>query len=384
MIIFYPSNPEGIVNPVVILDALDSSDRFSDLEVLSQVYKNFKAESFSALSLPSVYSCSYEFEFSHNSIPLGEGIKTQFIGTISSPPSALVSQFSPKYFTSAMSIEQMADVASTIANPQTTITNAALIVRDQKNNYISRQFIAYAAQIQPDIFGSTTTMIIHGAAIDDILIKSEFAFQLDKKFPLATQLTAMLTKAGYIPIFKVGAATEYGVFQTVYPASDKLFQPMKLRELLDEICLQNKLVYKIDDKVITFHSQTDKPLDYEKSEFSFLGYSGALAWAVGVENYANIKFKTPYFDARLFQPITIWNDIKSAFFDGLNSNGSISLPSSFLPIPPMSYDASIIRYVIRRSTEEIVCEVTATNNWLLSQMRIDGILEAKIYAGAAG
>jgi hypothetical protein len=374
MIIFYPSTPEGIVNPVVILDALDSSDRYTDLQVLAQVYKNFKADNAQAISSPSIYSCSYEFEFTHNGIPLGEGIKTQFLGTISSPPASLVSQFSPKFFTSAQSIDQMADVASKIANPRTTITNAALVVRDQKNNYVSRQFVAYTAQIQPDVFGATTTMVIHGAALDDILIKSEIAFQLDKKFPLSTQLTTMLTGAGYVPIFNMGDANANGVFQTIYPTSDKLFQPMKLRELLDEVCLQNKLVYHIDDKVVNFYSQTDKPTLYEKAEFSFLGYKGSLAWAIGVENYANIKFKTPYFDARLFQPITIWNDIKTAFFDGLVKNGNISLINS--------YDANIIRYTLRRTQDEIVAEVTATNNWLLSQMRIDGILEAKIYAGA--
>ena len=374
MIIFYPSTPEGIVNPVVILDALDSSDRYSDVEVLAQTYKNFKADNAQPISSPSIYSCSYEFEFTHNGIPLGEGIKTQFLGTISSPPASLVSQFSPKFFTSAQSINQMADVASKIANPQTTITNAALVVRDQKNNYVSRQFVAYAAQIQPDVFGATTTMVVHGAALDDILLKSEIAFQLDKKFPLSTQLTTMLTKAGYTTIFNVGDATANGVFPTVYPVSDKLFQPMKLQALLDEICLQNKLVNVIDGKVVTFYSQNDKPSLYQKAEFSFLGYKGSLAWAIGVENYANIKFKTLYFDARLFQPITIWNDIKTAFFDGLVKNGNTSLINS--------YDANIIRYSLRRTQDEIACEITATNNWLLSQMRIDGILEAKIYAGS--
>jgi hypothetical protein len=389
MIIFYPAVSDAPINPIVIMDALDSSDRYSDAEVKALVLKNVPSgvninilalasisiETASVVNDPSIFSCTYDFEFSHNSIPLGEGIKTQFIGSISSPPAALVAQFSPKYFTSAQSLDQMSNAFSKIANPQTTITHAALVVRDQNNNYISRKFITYAAQVQPDPYGSTTTMIIHGASIDDILIKSEVAFMLDKKLPLMGQLSSMLSKAGYTAVFGT-----FAVYDN--PVSDKLFQPMSMRELLDEICLQNKLVYKIEDKVVTFYSQTDKPLDATKSEFSFLGYKGALAWAVGVENYANIKFKTSYFDARLFQPITIYNDIKSAFFAGLNASGNAALVSSFLPIAPLSYDASIIRYVLRRTPDEIVAEVTATNNWLLSQMRIDGILQASVYVAA--
>ena len=381
MIIFYPAISDAPINPIVIMDALDSSDRFSDLEVKALVYKNvptgvninilavasISIETPSVVNDPSIFSCTYDFEYSHNGIPLGAGIKTQFIGTISSPPSALVAQFSPKYFTSAQSLDQMSDAFSKIANPQTTITHAAIVVRDQSNNYIARKFIAYAAQIQPDPFGATTTMVIHGAAIDDLLIKSEVAFSLNKKLPLMGQLSSMLEKAGYTANFAT-----FAVYDN--PVSDKLFQPMKLRELLDEICLQNKLVYKIDGTVVTFYSQTDKPIDTEKSEFSFLGSKGSLAWAVGVENYANIKFKSQYFDARLFQPITVYNDIGTAFFSGLAQSASVSRYAS--------YDANIIRYVMRRTPDEICMEITATNNWLLSQMRIDGILEASVYAAA--
>ena len=365
MIIFYPAS-DVVVNPVVILDALDSSDRFSDAEVMAQVLKN--APEKVTVLIPSIYSCSYEFEFSHNGIPLSEGLKTRFVGVISSPPSSLVSQFSPKFFTSAKSIDDMVNAFSKFANPQVTVTHAALVVRDQKNNYVSRSFIAYAAQIQPDPYGSTTTMVIQGAAIDDLLIKSEVAFILDKSLPLAGQLTTLLGNAGYTAVYQTKA-----VYSN--PVSGVLFPPMQINKLLDEICLQNKLIPSVSGKVVTIYSQGEKPLvpDTDEAVFSFLGYKGALAWGIGIENYANIKFKTPYFDARLFQTITNYNDIHSAFFNGLVQNGDLSKMNS--------YDANIIRYVLRRSSDEIVTEVTATNNWLLAQMRVDGILETAIYSG---
>jgi hypothetical protein len=367
MIIFYPFS-KPVTVPVVILDALDSSDRFSDAQVLMCCYK-YAPDEVTFIAPPEIFSCTYEFEFSHNGIPLGEGIKTHFTGSILSPPAALVSQFSPKYFTSAQSADDAADAFSKIANPQTTVTYAALVVRDQANNYIGRKFVAYAAHVEPDIFGATTTMAIYGASVEDIFINSEIAFILDKTKPLALQLTALLASAGHTAVFSTMTST---------PVADKMFPPSRLRELLDEICLQNKLVYTISDsKVVTFLSQTEAPLlDFDIQKFSFLGYAGSLAWAIGVENYVNIRFKTPYFDAHLFQPITLYNDINSAFFSGLAKKEGLSLIDA--------YDAYIIRYTIRRSSEEIVTEVTASNNWLLSQMRVDGILEAKVYSASLG
>ena len=112
-----------------------------------------------------------------------------------------------------------------------------------------------------------------------------------------------------------------------------------------------------------------------ENRFSFLGYGmSALIWGVGVENYANVKFKTPIFDARLLDKITIYNDSQSALFSGFKATIPIALPGI-----PMAYDAYIIRYTIERNVSELCCEVTATNNWILAQTRIDGILEPKIY-----
>ena len=115
---------------------------------------------------------------------------------------------------------------------------------------------------------------------------------------------------------------------------------------------------------------------FYKNTFSFLGYKGALIWGVGVENYANVKFKTPIFDAVLFDKITIFNDSQSALFQGFKK--ATEKIGKFIP---ESYDAYILRYTIDRNDTEICCEVTATNNWLLAQIRIEGILESKIFGG---
>ena len=100
-------------------------------------------------------------------------------------------------------------------------------------------------------------------------------------------------------------------------------------------------------------------------------------WGVGVENYANVKFKTPIFDAKLFDKVTLYNDSQSALFEGFNKASP-----RMGALVPAAYDAYVLRYAIDRNDTELCCEVTATNNWLLAQMRIDGILESKIFGGA--
>ena len=152
---------------------------------------------------------------------------------------------------------------------------------------------------------------------------------------------------------------------------------MKLNELLDEICMQNKLVPVVDGKMITIYSQTDKPSKLDTAlEFSFLGAAGAIAWAPGIENYTNLRFKTEYFDAKLFRPVKIYNDIKNEMFAGFAESNSVS----DVKINCKIYDGYIIRYALTRSSAEITAEVTVSNNWLFAQMPIDGILEKTVYA----
>jgi hypothetical protein len=167
------------------------------------------------------------------------------------------------------------------------------------------------------------------------------------------------------------------------PVSGRLFQPMTLSKILDEICLQNKIIPDIDDKnkMVRFHAQNKAPDSTNapaQNSFSFFGYGkSSLMWGVGVENYANVKFKTAIFDARLFDKITLYNDSQSALFTGFKKASP-----QIGPLIPASYDAYVLRYAIDRNDSELCCEVTATNNWLLAQMRIDSILESKIYGGA--
>ena len=375
MLIFYTQvkNKTSMI-PIVIIDAMSSDDRFSTSDIQKAVNRNAPTDS--SLKLPQVYSCEYTAQFEHIGIPIG--IKTTFSGTLKSPPAALVSAFSPTFLTSTQSVKQLADALSTIPNGQSNITYAAMVVLGASGLPISRQFIIYAAPLYPDPYGTTTTMVLRGAMIDDVMIKSASFIQLDKKSSLRSQVSAFLSRQSPALTWNFDNVPNKG---NDLPATEMQLPVMKLHDLIGEICLQNKMIFVEDGVIITFYGQgqDSAPTNVEDpEEFSFLGSVGRIAWGLGIENYTNIKFKSAIFDCKLLRKITLYNDIGSAFFGGLTkSQNALSVNIN------NAYDAWVIRYAIRWSRTESICEVTASNNWLMSQFRVDGLLETAIYSNAA-
>lgn len=375
MLIFYSEvkNKTSLV-PVVVIDAMSSDDRFSTTEIQKAVYEN--APEYSSLKSPNIYSCEYSAQFEHVGIPLGSALKSTFSATIKSPPADLILAFAPTFNNSSQSISQMSDPNFKIPNVKTNITYAAIVVKGADGNTISRKFIVYAAPLYPDPYGTLITMVLQGAMVDDVLIKGTVAVQIDKKTSFKAQMDKFLSSLNP----PMTANYSYMSHSNDLPATEKLFPPMKLNVLLSELCLQNNLVYTIDysKKSVTFfgadQASAPKQQDYNVAEFSFLGSVGYMAWGLGVENYANIKFKSAIFDCKLFNKITIYNDIKSKFFGGL-----VKSPSALAVNITDAYDAWIIRYIIKWSRQESICEVTSSNNWVMSQFRVDGLMETAIY-----
>lgn len=370
MIMFYPT--VGVCTPIIVADMTDSSDQWSVTKAFALAVLN-KPEGVITVNKPKIYSCKYNYSVQHNGIPLGAALKMALRASISSPPSELIARVTVDYVSSAESIEQMSDALAEFANPQLRIMTAVVIERVSASAEMCRSFVAYSVILQPDALGTNATLYIKGASFNDALIRSELGFQLNITEPLNTQLTALCARLDYTCTFDTGVAA--GV-----PVSGRLFQPAPLAEILNEICLQNRIIPDIDEQhnTIRFHSQNTAPdaaIAPSRFTFSFLGYGkSALLWGVGVENYANVKFKTPIFDAKLFEKITIYNDSQSALFEGFRKASP-----KIGALVPASYDAYILRYAIDRNDMELCCEVTATNNWLLAQIRIDGILESKIF-----
>jgi len=378
MLIFYVKNKSSII-PVVIIDALSSDDRFDKTEIIAEVRKN--APDKTALSDYQIFSCEYTAQFEHVGVPMGQSIKTKFSGTLKSPPASLVKAFSPQFLTSQASLSDLTNSLSKIPNAQTSIVYSAFVVKGASGNMISRKFITYSAPLYPDPYGTTTTMIISGSMIDDIMIKQTSFCQIDKESSLKSQLETYLSEQE--PPWK-------GNFDNApnsddAPATEILLQPMTFFSFLREISEQNKMIAIPDPEKmqVEFWGQgqenAPKSQDSEIEKFSFLGSAGNMAWGLGVENYVNIKFKTAIFDCKLFKKIVLYNDIQSSFFEGLISSPS---PVTTFKEDVKTYDAWIIRYVIKWSRLESICQVTASNNWLMGIFRIDQFLESAIYQAA--
>jgi hypothetical protein len=370
MLIFYVKQEllgVSFTTPIVIIDAQSSDDRFTDIEIKKIVNVN-SPDKIKLSTFPKVYSCEYSMQFDHVGIPVGQALKVRFTASLKSPPAALVTAFSPTFLTSSRSMEEMSNRLGTIANPQTRVTYAAFAIKGQSGKeIISRQFIVYAAPLYPDAFGTNTTMVLAGSAIDDILIKSDVACQITKKLPLSVQVDKILAAMNPPKVGIYINAPE----MLLPPVSEILLPPMSLNNFLAEICMQNKLIPVNDGGKVIFYTATKQGVNIGLvPRFSFLGSAGFLAWGLGVENYANVKFKSAVFDCKLFGKIIMFNDIKSAFFSGLVKNSLFKMDA---------YDFWIIRYSIKWNREETISEVTATNNWLMSQFRVDGLLESAVY-----
>lgn len=359
MIIFYPPS-EFNCTPVAICDMTDSSDRWSPTEIMLAASQNIP-DNIDFIWPPAVFSCKYSYEVQHNGIPLGAGLKMTLSASIETPPADLIAQISVGFVSSAKSIEDMSSALSVYANPEFKIMTAVVVERG-----LSRSFVAYTVQLQPNSHGNTVTLYIKGTSIDDSIVRSALGFQLDKLLPLSTQIQTLASKFGYTCIFDTSVLS-------LIPVNGRLFQPTTLTKILDEICLQNKLIYMIKGKVISFYKQTTEPFVTleDVQEFSFLGYTGQIIWGVGIENYSNLKFKTSPYNVSLYDKVTVYNDSKSALFKGMNAN----------PTLVNSYDFYVIRYSLIRNNSELCAEITASNNWIMAQMRVDSILESKIFEG---
>ena len=368
MIIFYPPavSPAPCA-PVVVADMLDSSDQWSTDEILIAVKHN-KPKSIDLIQSPVTYSCKYNYTIQHNGTPLGAALRMSLQLAIKVPPAELVAQISVNYVASAQSIEEMENALAVFANPQLAIMSAVVVEKTGVST-ISRAFVAYSVTLQPDARGTTTTLFISAGSFDDTLIKSSLGFQLETKTSLRSQLEMLAASLEYTCTFDTNVGSDP-------PVCGRLFQPSTLPKILSEICLQNKLLYKIIGAEIRIYSQGKEPIINNSYKFSLLGSAGNIAWGVGIENFANVRFKTPVFDAVLFDKITMYNDNNSSIFTGLKKDASKSRALTD------AFSLYIIRYVITRNDSELCCEVTGANNWLLAQIRIDGILESKIFAGA--
>lgn len=379
MLIFYPRTTDSIsVTPLVLLDALCSDDRFSTKEIAALV-KQCTPKLKDALLLDvkyKVFSTEYEWSYTRRNAPPDASIKSEVTAMIKSPPAEFVSAFSPQWFLSSQNIEAMDNAAERVANAQTAYVYAAAVARNADGTNLTLDFVAYRAESVPDPFGVATTLVLHGALIEDVLIQVGSAFALDTKTTLVDQLKTLIGGFGYAGDFKVASLS-------AKPVSAKQFPPQTLNGILGAICYQNKLLFYIDyeAKIVRFYSQglagTPKSAGLGTMQtLSFLGAGGRLlASNFTVSNFAQANFSTQFFPVRPFDSLLVINDAQSGVFEG----ATIAQKAGKFNV----YQYYVLAYTYRWSREVYELQISATNNWLLSQNKIDALLEKGVYEAAA-
>lgn len=378
MLIFYPRTTDSpLVTPLVLIDALCSDDRFSTKEIAFLVKQCAPQLADPIGLLPhKVFSTEYEYTYSRRNAPPDAAVKSEFTGMIKSPPAEFVTAFSPAWFLSSQNIDQMNDAASKVANAQTAYVYASACSRAVDGKTLKLDFVAYRAESVPDPFGVSTTLLLHGALIDDIILtRLDSGFTLDDKALLTTQLTALASSFGFKTEFTLKS-------NFVFPVSKKLFPPQTLNRILGGICYQNKLLFYMDyeTKTVKFYSQgsggtpKNRPLNTLQM-LSFLGAGGRLLISnFTVSNFAQANFSTQFFPVQPFDSLLVVNDAKSGVFEGATVAQKLGKFDVYLYY--------VLAYAYRWSREMYELQISATNNWLLSQNKVDTLLETGVWKAA--
>lgn len=379
MLIFYPRLTDSVlIAPLVLIDALCSDDRFGTSEIAKLVVQCApRLDTPIALAPYKVFSTEYEYTYSRTNAPPDAAIHSDFTGMIKSPPAEFITAFSPAWFLSAQNIDDMDNAAAKVANAQTAYVYASAVARAADGKNIQLDFVAYRAESIPDPFGVSTTMIVRGALIDDIILtRLDSGFQLDDKKLLTTQLSELAGSFGF--------GTEFTVKnKSAFPVSKKLFPPQTLNRILGGICYQNKLLFYMDyeSKIIKFFSQgpggtpKKQPLNTLQA-VSFRGAAGRLMVSnFTVSDFARANFTTQFFPVQPFDSILVVNDAMSGVFEG----ATIAQKSGKFNV----YLYYVLAYAYKWSREIYDLQITATNNWLLSQNKIDTLLSSGVYKAAA-
>ncbi len=378
MLIFYKKDTDSnAVTPLVLLDALASDDVFTLGEIAALVKSGVPKNETLTLTLPAkVFSTEYEFTYSRNGatpegLVSGEAAtKVNFTAMVKSPPADFISAFSPAWFLSSNALDDMDAISKKFANPETSLVYASLVVRDADGKNLQYNFVAWKGETVPDPFGTTATLIITGGAFDDKVLRDKVSFNLSAKLPLKKQIEDFLASFKIRATFKLADVA-------AKPVSAVFFPPTTVNQILNVICLQNKLVHSGVDEVagiVNIYAQGPKgaPKKPAIRRVSFIGAGGAvIANNFAVSEYAKASFSTQFFPVSLFDSVLFINDTRSAVFAGATKSDTVGGFDAFL------YFVLMFQLVWSRQNREM--KITGTNNWLLGQMRIDSILSQNAY-----
>lgn len=382
MIFFKTLSGSPLIQPIIVFDATRSDDIYTPQEQKQLIEKwlgKFRGRELpdQAFYFPEsikTFSLDYENAYTHNAIQLANSLKAKFSATIKNPPGDLVSLLKIEQYTSKQNIEALTTAVNNVIDTQVSFPAGVVIYRDPNQTpkvKVERPFTVYSTPYNATVRLDSTTLQIFGASYTDVVMKLQFAVDLTKRGDetIEQQLKKFESTLGYKIVFKTAKSRR--------PAVSKYYSPMPVNKLFSEICKDNNLGFTVTEDTFFFHSLSPKevPIGSIVAFFSMRNSKpGRICTPPTLSDYATAEFITELHDPDLFSQVGIFDD-----------SGSPTLLSNLSKEPNPTgakhelYKFYVLAYTLTDGRGPTIVRYTATNNWLISYIKLDAILESKVF-----
>ena len=376
------------VQPIVIIDYTRSDDNYSASEI--QKYSDKACSDFTqknstqGINKPIVYSLNYDYTFTHSGLNVGDSKRTAFHATVLNAPNDLVGVLRIKEVMSATNFSLLANGLSRVADSEVSFPTGLLITKMVSGKSLTRPFTIYSTPYTPDRFRVENRLELFGGAFDDVVLRLALSAEFKKTISLQAQIINLMENTPYTLSFQFPYEQQ--------PTIDRYYPPAPLNVILEDICRDNKLTFKVEGATYTFLSldPTAAPSASYKNQFSFLNSvkDTKLVSNLTFSNYAIANIETELYDASLFESIVVYDDSSFKETPGAATSNRLDIFYNLNKVSGLSkkynaYSFYVIGYTITDTRNATFIKIIGSNNWLLNNIKVDALFEPAIYRNLA-
>jgi len=386
IIIYKPANGDA-VDPIVILDYTRSDEQYSLAQITRYVFSlGIQAAKGKTVNIQNLktYSLDYSMVFSHSGINYGDSLKTKFTATILNAPMELIGLLNIKQYISEENINALSTALNKIIDPQAFFPTGAFVIKPNSNStdIISRTFMLFSTPFNFDTRRLNSTLELHGSEFDSMVMRLKFSVNINKQTPLLSQLKTIFGAQG----FTVNVDPQsVPVLSSLVPVVDRYYPPSTINSVMDEVCRDNSIAHVTDSDSKTIFLQALRPNTAPRDGtkiFTFNNYvpGSNVISGFSLQNYATCNFEAEAVDVKLFESVRVYDDsFNPGQFDNLRK-----LPE-VIPVGKArlnGYRFYVLEYSYQDSRVKTSVSIRGSNNWLISNFKLDVFLENKVYQGA--
>lgn len=408
MIIFFRQYgpPGSVSSPVALVDYTRSDDqwKFEDIQKsVIQAAQSLDVASYIPITKSTVYSLSYSVKFKHSAVNLADSLKTSIEINIKNAPTALSSLLNVKQLVGQQSVLSLTNATAKIVDPKNSLPQGMFFFKTLplaglgQQTILSRSFVVYGTSFNFDAKRTTSQLVLRGGSFDSMVMRLNLAFNITLKTPLLSQIQTAVAGAQYT----VSAYGDDGSFLSgKLPTVEKYYAPKPLNRILWDVCNDNGITFDINEekkqivlKLLASNSPPPK-LPFQ-NKYSFRGFApGPGSYIIAEFNildYATALFRTEAALMSLFDSFLIFDDsvvgsalLKASGETNLFQNMALADPPTFPTRggPISIYQFYVLEYEYDFDDSVSAMTIRGTNNWLISNFKLDHYMENAIYAAA--